>query len=73
MRRFKKRCNECARRWVKSVPNRSPVTYSILCLSGIGGTAHAGNSKQSVLYKKTKSVNRLRTAVVGFEKDGKLV
>ena len=39
-KRFRKRWREWARRLVKSGPNRSPRTYSILCLSGRGGTAH---------------------------------
>src|SRR5438045_2770810 len=52
--RVKNRFKELARRCVKSVLKRSPVTYSILCLPGRGGTAHAGYSKHSWLYKKTK-------------------
>lgn len=73
VKRARKRCRELARRDVKSGPNRSPRTYSILCLSGNGGTAHAGYSLDNVLYKNTKSVNRLRTEVVGFWKEGKVV
>src|SRR5277367_769318 len=73
VRRFRKRLREFARRCMKSVLNRSPVTYSILCLSGKGGTAQAGYSNDSWLYRNTKSVNRLRTVVVGFAKEGKVV
>jgi hypothetical protein len=71
--RVRNRWREFARLCVKSVPNLSPLTYSILCLSGNGGTAHAGYSLLNVLYRKTKSVKRLRTVVVGFAKDGKVV
>jgi hypothetical protein len=48
-RRVRNLCSEFARRDVKSGPNRSPLTYSILCLSGRGGTAHAGYSFERVL------------------------
>ena len=71
--RVKNRWREFARRCVKSVPNLSPRTYSILCLSGSGGTAHAGYSLLNVLYRKTKSVKRRLTVVTGFAKDGKEV
>jgi hypothetical protein len=49
VRRERKRCRLLARRSVKSGPNRSPRTYSILCLSGSGGTAQAGYSRKRVL------------------------
>ena len=39
--------------------------YSIVCLSGIGGTAHWGYSRARVFWRKTKSVKRRRTE--GFD------
>lgn len=69
--RLRKRCNEWARLCVKSGPKRSPRTYSILCLSGSGGTAHCGYSLESCFQRKTKSVKRRRTENSGFWKDWK--
>lgn len=67
----RKRCNEFARRRRKTSLNRSPVTYSMLCLSGSGGTAEAEYSVDSVLKRKTKSVKRRLTIVSGFANEGK--
>lgn len=53
--------------------NRSPLMYSKRCLSGMGGTTHAGKFLTRCSRKKLKSWNRLRTTNGSPLKLGRLV